>query len=263
MPSLLHAPGPYISGPTVSTTVAAKILSLKFIEMSEVGADDLNPTGRPRLPVSDISVWVEKFSTMAAILIQRFPKKGPELLAYQALIVRCERNYRGSQWVAYDRAFRREALAAHDLNWSVPNPRLFQEAFTGRAKDIPRCSVCLDDDHTAESCPKNPQRHSSTPHPPPTHHHPPIGAELHSLPLANHRSRATGGTKGCAGPLTLGVATPTPVGNAGEATEPYTVPGHTHTTAATGPPVLAPAGSSPERTDHRLLSCYYPCCAYL
>ncbi len=80
--------GPYNPGATVSTTVAAKILLLKFVEMSEVGADDLNPTGRPRLPISDISVWVEKYSTMDAILIQRFPEKGPELLAYQALIVR-------------------------------------------------------------------------------------------------------------------------------------------------------------------------------
>ncbi len=113
--------------------------------MSEVGADDLNPTGHPRLPISDISVWVEKYSTLAAILIQRFPEKGPEVLPYQALIVRCERNYRGSQWVVYDRAFRCEALAAHDLNWSLPNPRLFQEAFTERAKYTPRCYVCLDD----------------------------------------------------------------------------------------------------------------------
>ena len=176
-PALLHTPGPYNPGATVSTTVAAKILSLKFIEMSEVGADDLNPTGRPappRLPVSDISVWVEKFSTMAAIMVQRFPEKAPELFAYQALIVRCERNYRASQWIAYDRAFRREALAAHDLNWSLPNPRLFQEAFTGRARDIPRCNLCLNDDHTTESCPTNPQRAfgylpppSSNPPPPP------------------------------------------------------------------------------------------------
>ncbi len=56
--------------------------------------------------------------------------------------MRCERNYREGKWMSYDRAFRREALAASNLEWSVPNPRLYQEAFTGRARDIPRC---LDD----------------------------------------------------------------------------------------------------------------------
>ncbi len=83
------------------------------------------------------------------------------MLAYQALIVRCERNYREGKWVSYDRAFRREALAASSLDWSVPNPRLYQEAFTGRARDIPRCSYCLDDHHRSENCPSNPQRATS------------------------------------------------------------------------------------------------------
>ena len=155
----------------MSTTVAAKILALKFIEMSEISSEDLNPsapTGRPRLAISDISVWVEKFATMAAILAQRFPEKAPELFAYLALIVRCERNYQPAQWVAYDRAFRREALALPDLNWSIPNPRLFQEAFTGRARDIPRCHLCLRDDHVATSCPLSPQSA-----PPSTGYHPP------------------------------------------------------------------------------------------
>ncbi len=134
--------------------------------MNEVTSDDPHPlssAGRPpppRPPISDISVWIEKFSTMAALLAQRFPEKAPELFAYQALIVRSERNYRGRQWVSYDRAFRREALASNDLNWSVPNQRLYQEAFTGRARDIPRCDYCLGDDHGSETCLTNPNRAS-------------------------------------------------------------------------------------------------------
>ncbi len=75
----LHSPGPYNPGATVSTTVATKILSLKFIEMCEVGFNPSAPTGRPRLAISDISVWVERFATMAAIMAQRFPEKAPEL----------------------------------------------------------------------------------------------------------------------------------------------------------------------------------------
>ena len=154
----LHAPGPYNPGTAVSTAIAQKILSLKFVEMGDITSDDVYP-GRPatsRPPISDILVWVEKFSTMAAILAKRFPEKAAELFAYQACIVRCERHYRSGQWACYDRAFRREALASKDLNWSVINNRLYQEAFTGRARDIPRCTLCFEDDHMAQTCPKNP-----------------------------------------------------------------------------------------------------------
>ena len=62
------------------------------------------------------------------------------------------------QWVAYDRQFRQEALAGKSLDWSVPNHRLYQEAFTGRACNIPMCSYCVQDDHTSKLCTKNPAR---------------------------------------------------------------------------------------------------------
>ncbi len=60
--------------------------------------------------------------------------------------------------VTYDRQFRREALARKDLNWSIPDPRLYSEAFTGRARSIPRCSFCLQDDHLTQQCPQNPDQ---------------------------------------------------------------------------------------------------------
>ncbi len=122
-------------------------------ELHDGGAGKAGAVARP--PVTSISLWLERFSVYAAILANRFPDKAPELLAYQATIVRAERNYEGRQWVIYDRQYRREALARRDLNWSVPNVRLYNEAFTGRARAIPRCSHCLADDHMASSCPSN------------------------------------------------------------------------------------------------------------
>ena len=95
---------------------------------------------------------------MAAIICTRFPHKAPELLAYQATIVLTKRNYEGTQWVSYDYHYRREALARKDLNWSVPDARLYNEAFTGRAKAIRQCLFCLQDDHDQDTCPQNPQR---------------------------------------------------------------------------------------------------------
>ena len=156
----LHEQGPYNPIALVSTRVAKRIMDLEFVEMAEIVAEDDFQATRSitssRPPITNISQWVERFSIMAAVLTLRYPEKAPEFLAYQALIVRSERNYEGHQWVIYDRQFRREALAREDLNWSVLDSRLYNEAFTGRARAIPRCPHCLCDDHTASACPRNP-----------------------------------------------------------------------------------------------------------
>lgn len=146
---------------TLSPKVVKKILDLEFVEMAEISMDGDTPQapGRPsRLPITDISQWVERYATMAAILCTRFPSKAPELWAYLATIVKAERNYEGQRWVTYDRQYQREALARKDLNWSVTDPPLYNESFTGRAKSIERCVFCLQDDHTGTNCPKNPNR---------------------------------------------------------------------------------------------------------
>ncbi len=152
--------GPYNPIALVSARVAKKIMELEFVEMAEIVAEDdaqvSRSTASSRRPITNISQWVERYSVMAAILSLRYPGKAPEFLAYQALVVRSERNYEGHQWVLYDRQFRREALARRDLNWSVINTCLYNEAFTGRAKAIPRCPHCLSDDHTGSICIRNP-----------------------------------------------------------------------------------------------------------
>ena len=48
------------------------------------------------------------------------------------------------------------SLARKDLNWSLPNSRLFNETFTGCARAIPRCIFCLHDDHTTSTYTINP-----------------------------------------------------------------------------------------------------------
>lgn len=66
--------------------------------------------------------------------------------------------YEGKRWVKYDCQFRREALSYKDLNWSVINSCLYNETFTGRARAIPRCSYCGQDDHGEATCSHNPNR---------------------------------------------------------------------------------------------------------
>ena len=54
--------------------------------------------------------------------------------------------------MAYNHQYRREALARGDLNWSVLDSHLYNEAFTGRAKAIPRCQHCLSEAHVSAAC---------------------------------------------------------------------------------------------------------------
>ena len=56
---------------------------------------------------------------MAAVLCSKFPDKAGELFAYQVSIVRADRNYEGKRWAAYDRQYRRQALASQDLNCTM------------------------------------------------------------------------------------------------------------------------------------------------
>ena len=163
----LHSKGPYNPAATLPPKVVKKLLSLEFVEMAELRADiwpeDPTPAeannaprrpGKP--PVTSIRLWLECYGRMAAVLTWRFPEKAAELWAYQTTILHAAHTYEGANWVAYDRLYRREMLAKKDLNWSVPNPRLYSEAFTGRAKRHPQCPHCLSEDHVAASCPHNP-----------------------------------------------------------------------------------------------------------
>ena len=95
---------------------------------------------------------------MAAVLSTRFQEKAPELFTYQASIIRAEQNFDDGRWVVYGCCYRREALAQKHLNWSIPNPHLYNKAFTGRAKTIPRCSFCLQEDHATRHYLHNPNR---------------------------------------------------------------------------------------------------------
>ena len=82
----------------------------------------------------------------------------PELMAYQATIVKCSRDFEGLAWAQYDRAYRRQAAQTKDLRWSRLNPTLFSLCFAGKARRNIACAHCLSDNHTSDACPDNPSR---------------------------------------------------------------------------------------------------------
>ena len=141
--------------------LVARIQSLEFIEMSEMLPEtwlpdhqEAAPTPRRSsrsTPITDILVWTECFAVMAAVLAERFPDKAPQMLAYLRRIVRAARNFQGAAWVAYDRLYRRQALAQRSLDWAKEDSSLYNEAFVGQAKAISRCRHCLSDFHPTEA----------------------------------------------------------------------------------------------------------------
>ena len=154
---------PFNPAASLPAKLVKRILDLEFVEMSDITTDvELPqtpglPTTSGRLPPGDRYIYLgRKILRPSRHTGNTLPREAAELFAYQASIVRAERNYEGNHWVVYDRQYRWEALARKDLNWSMPDSRLYNEAFTGRAKAIARCTYCLLEDHITQACPRNP-----------------------------------------------------------------------------------------------------------
>ena len=82
---------------------------------------------------------------MAAILAAQHPDKTPQLFAYLRTITRASPTFDSSAWASYDMAFRRQAANWGSLDWGLVDTALYNEAFTGTAKTIMRCSFCHSD----------------------------------------------------------------------------------------------------------------------
>ncbi len=102
--------------------------------------------------VTSLALWTECYATLVAVLSVRHPDKTPHLMAYLRTITRASRNFEGVAWVSYDMAFRRQAATGRSLDWAVIDTALCNEAFTGRARAIPRSSFCLADSHESKDC---------------------------------------------------------------------------------------------------------------
>ena len=124
-PQPFPPPTQYSATTHLPQKLVARIRALKFVEMSEMFSETWLPEqhearSTPRrpsqsTPVTDILVWTEWFSLMAAILAESFPDKAPQLLVYLMRIVHAARNFQGMAWVAYDRLYQRQ-LAQCSLN---------------------------------------------------------------------------------------------------------------------------------------------------
>lgn len=126
----------------VPQKLVKKIINREFVDMSELlpaswrldteAGSSSHSSKHPRHgPVKQIKVWAECFVVYAAILVAAYPDKGPHLFAYLRSIVRASRQFEDTAWVSYDMAFHRAEANRGSLDWGVPNPGLYSDAFTG------------------------------------------------------------------------------------------------------------------------------------
>ena len=75
---------------------------------------------------------MQAFAVYTLVVTAYYPTRVTDVLKYQLLIMRTAQQFSGSAWLAYDRAFRRQA-AAYKLtdDWSHLNPELFHFYVSG------------------------------------------------------------------------------------------------------------------------------------
>ena len=91
-------------------------------------------------------------SAMQCTWASKSPEYIQELMAFMICILRASREYEGSALANYDAAFWRQAAATGTKRWSKINPSLHSICFTGKAKKVGRCDLCLSAGHPTEEC---------------------------------------------------------------------------------------------------------------
>ena len=122
---------------------------------------------KKKAPITNLLLWLECYATLVSVLATKFPSYTPEFMAYQQTIIKAAGNFEGSAWATYDMCYRRKASRTRSLCWSQIDSALYHELFTGRARAIPRCTLCLSRNHMAPNCPLFPQQpfyHATAPH---------------------------------------------------------------------------------------------------
>ena len=159
--------------PPVPRSLAARIESGTFVEMSELSPEQLGTLssetpdkGKSRRQViSNILEWIQCFGLYTAVVTRKKPEMIPDLIAYQTIIIEAHLEYEGDGWIGYDRCFRQRMVASSSEAWSHIDPTLWSMAFAGRAKST-RCKFCFSLTHTSPECSwsKDIPKHSSKGH---------------------------------------------------------------------------------------------------
>ena len=107
---------------------------------------------RRRKRIQDINVWLQCFAVFVKVVARSFPEAVPGMMGYMTRIIRASQEYDGTAWVAYDTVFRRQAAARGLKDWGKIDSSLYTICFTGKAKRVQRCDICLSAAHKTAEC---------------------------------------------------------------------------------------------------------------
>ena len=83
----------------------------------ESGTDVMGPPHRKSALVTNILQWVQCFTEMVGVLFRVYPQMMPNLMAYQATVVRCYCDFEDLYWVQCDRMYQRQVAITKDTSW--------------------------------------------------------------------------------------------------------------------------------------------------
>ena len=69
------------------------------------------------LPIETFSDWAEAWAVFAGVIVRKVPERMSKLVGYFLLISVASRDFGGSGWQEYDRAFREHAAENPDVDW--------------------------------------------------------------------------------------------------------------------------------------------------
>ena len=129
--------------------ICKKILNLEFVEMYELlpeawtteqsqseGCCHQAHCSTHCVPITNILVWTECYSSLMSILGSAYPSVISKLMAYQQTIITACRNFEESAWAVYDCIYRCQVAAQHFLPRLLVDSVLYQQTFTRRALRI-------------------------------------------------------------------------------------------------------------------------------
>ena len=127
--------------PPVPARLVGRIWNDDYIDMAELLRDNLEAerrgnsgntqqSGLPggshskplRREVPDVLSWAQCFGVYIGVVVEKYPDRVKQLLAYQATVLREARRCGGSCWRSYDAMFRQLAAADPSTDWSRLNP---------------------------------------------------------------------------------------------------------------------------------------------
>ena len=128
-------------------------------QLTPVG-NDLSVCPQPSAKkINSFTTWMEAWNTYLVILINHFPVRAPELVAYQRIITSASIQYPLVAWLNYDIQFRILATSDPSLCWDTRHTDLWLQCVTAPSLPTIRwpCSHCGATNHFSKNCPFHPR----------------------------------------------------------------------------------------------------------